>query len=140
MVSRFRLRFEENRRRRRLGQRDIDQPLHDVARIGDANVQAVQQSQTERDLNGSDRGERICTLPRPRRFLAFSVSGHPIARYNALPVIAAAMPCSQRTIDRTAGDDAAHCACRSAEQPVTEQAMPNHRTGNAANDLAGSGR
>src|SRR5690348_11311887 len=50
------------------------------------------------------------------------------------------MACRHAAIDCAAGDDTSGRACCRAEQTMTEQAMADQRTGDAADDLAGGRR
>jgi hypothetical protein len=67
------------RGRRRFGECNVDQPLDQLARSVDVDVEAAKQCQTDDQLNENDRGERNRALPRPNCSSMFSVSGHELA-------------------------------------------------------------
>ena len=69
-------RLNRGRRRRRLLERDADEPLDDLAWVGDVDTKAREQANREPCLNDGDRGERRNALPRPYRFTLFGVGGH----------------------------------------------------------------
>jgi hypothetical protein len=44
--------------------RNLHEPLNELARLPDVNTQAMQECETERQLHERDRGERCDALPR----------------------------------------------------------------------------
>ena len=118
------------RRRRRLGERDVDQVLNRLAGMRDVDVQSRKNCYCQRRLNDNDRGKRKSALPRPYVRFTLRVGGHASARL-CLAVVAAPGR-RRRAIDRTARDRTAHRAGSSAEEAAADQAVADNGAGNAA--------
>ncbi len=132
LFDRFRL-----RRRRRFGERNLDQLLNTIDRMLEVDLQSRQQRKTDERLNRDDRGERLNALPRPCQVIALSVSGN--GARSGLAVVAAPI-LRQRAIDRAAGNDTANGTRRGTEETTAKHLAPDHCAGNATGHLAGRGR
>ena len=132
LFDRFRL-----RRRRRFGERNLDQLLNTIDRMLEVDLQSRQQRKTDGGLNGDDRGKRLKALPRPCQVIALSVSGN--GARSGLAVVAAPI-LRQGAVDRAAGNDTANGTGRGTQQATAKHLAPDHRAGNAAGNLARRGR
>lgn len=137
MLGTFR-RLHRPGRRRWLLERDVDQPLYDLAGVGHVDPQTGEQGDGERYLNDGDRGKRRNALPRPHDLRLFGVGGHdrPLQRLT----IVAAPRGAQAAVDGSARDDTANGSSGRSEQSVPKQTVADERACNASDDLAGRSR